>query len=191
MERNQFDARSWHKEPQPREEGSEFGRTTYVPISGLGRSLKRNELEYLSAARGGKRAVGCQDICCAHGVSNMISDTRQHAARQAFAAIEVITPIPDHNREQFFLEKPLRDAERIARTVKDLRPNLKDAERLGIDEKGAASLAKRLAEHHGRLLKLSDTLTLMHETRGKGAPRVRTAGAPRVTSHSSNLEQKR
>lgn len=191
MERNQFDARSWHKEPQPRDEDSEFGRTTYVPIPGLGRSLKRNELEYLATARGGKRAVGCQDICCAHGVANMVSDTRQHVARQAFAAVEVFTPIPDHNREQFFLEKPLRDTERVARTVKDLRPNPKDAERCGIDEKGMASLAKRLTEHHGRLLKLSDTLTLMHETRGKGAPRAKTAGGPRIANQSSNLVQRR
>jgi hypothetical protein len=189
MERNQFDARAWHKDPEPRDEDSEFGRTTYVPIPGLGRSLKRNELEYLSTARGGKRAVGCQDVCCAHGVTNMISDTRQHAARQAFAAVEVFAPIPDHNREQFFLEKPLRDTERIARTIKDLRPSLKDAARLGIDEKGAASLAKRLTEHHGRVLKLSDTLTLMHETRGKGAPRAKTASGPRTAAHPGNVQQ--
>ena len=191
MERNQFDARSWHKEPEPRDEESGFGKTTYIPIPGLAKSLKRNELEYLSNARGGKRALGCQDVCCSHGVTNMVSDTRQHAARQAFAAVEVFTPVPDHNREQFFLEKPLRETERIARTIKDLRPNAKDAARFGIDEKGAASLTKRLTDHHGRVVKLGDTLTLMHETRGKGAPRAKTASGPRISGHSDNIQQMR
>ncbi|MEW6437794.1 MAG: hypothetical protein AB1508_11590 [Pseudomonadota bacterium] len=191
MERNQFDARSWHKDPRPKDEDGDFGRTTYVPIPVLGRALKRNELELLSAARGGKRAVGCQDICCADGVANMIADTRQHAARQAFAAVEVFAPIPDHNREQFFLEKPLRETERVARTVKDLKPPPKEAERLGIGQEAMVNLFKRLTEHHGRIVKLGDTLALMHEARGKGAPRAKSAAGPRHSLNTHNIEEKR
>lgn len=191
MGQSQFNARAWHKEPKAKDDDDAFGRTTYVPVAGLGRSVKRKELELLATARGGKLAVACQDECCPHGVANMISDPRQHAARQALATVEVFVPIPDHSRERFFLDKPLRNTERIARTIRDLKPQVKEAERLGIDERGMNSLMQRMADYHGQLLKLTDTLALMHEARGKGAPRAKTAAAPRTSTSRSNKIEKR
>ncbi len=186
-EQNQFDARSWHKEPKQREEGAGFGRTIYVPIPGLGRSVSRAELELLASARGGKRAVACQDACCAHGVADMSRDHRQHAARQAFACVEVLAGVPDMSRERFFLDKPLREAEKLARTIKDLRPSEKDAERLGVN---LESLSKRMADHHERIVKLEDALGHFHDSRGKSAPRAK-ACEPRNSHDMMNSENAR
>lgn len=186
-EQNQFDARSWHKAPKEPDEDSRFGRTIYVPVPGLGRSVTRKELELLASARGGKRAVACQDVCCAHGVQNMMGDYRQHAARQTFACVEVLAAVPDMNREQFFLDKPLREAERLARTIKDLRPSPKDAERLGVD---VESLTKRMTTHYERIVKLEDALGVLHDARGKGAPRAKVC-EPRVSPERVNSEKVR
>jgi len=186
-EQNQFDARSWHKAPKERDEDGSFARTVYVPISGLGRSVTRQELELLASARGGKRAVACQDTCCAHGISNMTRDHRQHTARQAFACVEVLAGVPDMNRESFFLDKPLREAEKLARTIKELRPSEQDAARLGVNSE---SLAKRMAVHHECIVRLGDTLGLLHDNRGKGAPRAKTCEA-RVTSGTMNSKNAR
>jgi hypothetical protein len=169
-ERNQFDARSWHKDPPPRDESSGFGRKTYISIPGLGRTVSKQELEYLASARGGKSVVGCQDTCCAHGVVDMLNDPRRHAARQEFACVEALSKVPDLSREQFFLDKPMRDAERVSRTVKDLKPSQKEAERLMVDWE---SLDDRLKEHHKKIGKLSDALTHLHDTRGNDAPRAK------------------
>ncbi len=168
-EREQFNARSWHKEPKKRDENDGFGRTTYIPVPGLGRSFKSKELDLLASAKGGKRAVACQDSCCAHGIQDTKNDPRQHATRQAFAPIDALGAVPDHNRESFFLDKPLRDAERLARIIKDLKPSQKDAERLDVD---MVSLKKRTDDHHRKIGKLSDALGLMHDERGAGAPRA-------------------
>lgn len=186
-EQNQFNARSWHQAPKVPDEDVPFGRKIYVPIPGLGRSVARNELELLASARGGRRAVACQDICCAHGIQSMTGDYRRHSARQTFACVEILAAVPDMNREQFFLDKPLREAERLARTIKELRPSPKDAERLGVD---ADSLAKRMTAHYERIAKLEDALGDLHDARGRGAPRAKVC-EPRLLPERTNSEEAR
>ncbi|MDD9908138.1 MAG: hypothetical protein OXR62_00435 [Ahrensia sp.] len=171
-ERGKFDAGGWHKEPTPRDESNPFRRATYIPISGLGRAFKGKEIELLASAKGGRKLVGCQNECCAHGVQDMKSDPRQHAANESLAPIRALASVPDFNREDYFLSRPLREAETLARNLKDLNPSQKDAERLDVN---LESLKKRLGDHHRKIGKLSDTLGLLHDERGAGAPRAPVA----------------
>ncbi len=186
-EREQFNARSWHKEPKKRDNDDGFGRATYIPVPGLGRSFKSKELDLLASAKGGKRAVACQDTCCAHGIQDMKNDPRQHATRQSFAPIDALGAVPDLNRESYFLDKPLREAETLARIIKDLKPSRKDAERLDIDME---SLKKRLDDHHRKIGKLGDTLGLMHDERGAGTPRALTCSQRGGNKSSNKREEK-
>ncbi|WP_085899437.1 hypothetical protein [Kiloniella majae] len=169
-ERCQFKANSWHKTPQERDSSKPFGRTTYIPISGLGRRLSAKELKLLASAKGGKKYLGCQDICCKHGVQNMLEDSRQHSAYQAISPIKRLSEVPDLNRENFFLESPLLEAERLARNIKDLNPSPAEAEKYSID---ISSLKGRLTKYHHSVGKLSDALSLLHSERGAGAPRAK------------------
>jgi hypothetical protein len=68
------------------------------------------------------------------------------------------------------LASPMRQVETRSRTVADLRPTRKEAERLGVD---LDSLQKRLIDHHRRISKFSDAPGLIADQRGTGAPRVR------------------
>ena len=113
--------------------------------------------------------MGCQDSCCRSSVRDMLADSRQHAAHQALAPVLTMSEIPDLRREDFFLEKPLRNAERVARNIKDLNPSAKEAEKLKID---LDSLKKRMNDHHKKLGKFSDALGLLHDERGAAGPRA-------------------
>lgn len=162
-ERGRFNAGGWHNDPKKRDPEKSFGRATYVPIPGLGRRLVANELQLLASAKGGRKHLGCQDVCCRHGVADMLADTRQHSAHQTIAPIRALADVPDLNRESFFLEKPLREAERLARNIKDLNPSKDEAMKLDVD---LESLKKRMTEHHRKIGKLSDALSLLHDQRG-------------------------
>lgn len=169
-ERARFDAGDWHKEPQQRADDKKFSRATYIAVPGLGRRLQSKEFELLAGARGGHKYLGCQDQCCAHGVRDMLSDPRQHAAFQAIAPVRRLAEVPDLNREGFFLDKPLREAERLARNIKDLNPAKIDAEKAQVD---LESLKRRLTEYHRGIGKFGDALSLLHDERGDDAPRAR------------------
>lgn len=169
-ERARFDAKSWHKLPKEREKGATFRRATRIPIGGLGRTLGKKELQLLAGAKGGRKYLSCQDPCCAHGVKDMLTDPRQHSAYQATAPIAALSKIPDLNRERHFLEKPLLDAERLARNIKDLNPSVAEATKLEVN---LESLKKRMSEHHRKIGKFSDALSLLHNERGAAAPRAK------------------
>lgn len=186
-ERGQFNAGSWDKYPKERDPDKPFGRTNYVPIPGLGRRLASKELQLLASAKGGRKHLGCQDACCQHGVSDMLADSRQHAAYQTIAPIRALAEVPDQNREGFFLDKPLRDAERIARNVKDLNPSKADAKELNVD---LDSLKRRLSEHHRKIGKFSDTLSLLHDERGAGAPRAKACRYRTGASGAARMENR-
>lgn len=168
-ERCRFDANTWHKKPKYIDPNKPFGRASYIPISGLGRRLKKNELELLANAKSGHKYLACQDPCCLHGVKNMLADTKQHTAHQTLAPINNMAKVPDLNRENYFIEKPLREAERLSRNIKDLNPSQVDASNLKVD---LSSLKKRMTEHHRKIGKFSDTLRLIHDAREAGAPRA-------------------
>ncbi len=177
-ERGTFNAASWHKIPQERDTNKPFGRTIYIPIPRLGRRLSKKELQVLASAKGGKKHLGCQDLCCQHGVSDMLTESRQHAAFQAIAPIQKMSKIPDFNRENYFIEQPLRQAEQLARNIKDLNPSKVDADNLGVK---LESLKKRMTEHHSKIGKFSDALSLLHDERGAGGQRA-IACSPRNLS---------
>ena len=168
-ERGSFNASNWHNPQKERDPDKPFGRTVYHPIPGLGRRLSTKELTLLAGAKGGRKLVGCQNSCCRSGVRDMLADSRQHAAHQALAPVLTMSEIPDLRREDFFLEKPLRNAERVARNIKDLNPSAKEAEKLKID---LDSLKKRMNDHHKKLGKFSDALGLLHDERGAAGPRA-------------------
>lgn len=91
------------------------------------------------------------------------------------------------NRESFFLDKPLREAEKLAWAIKELRPTEQDAARLGVNSE---SLAQRMSDHHKVLVKLGDTLGLLHDSRGKGAPRAKACES-RAKSGTMNTKNAR
>lgn len=187
-ERERFDARLWHKPPPERNDDDNFGRTVRIVIPGYGRSFTIKELELLASARGGKKLVACGDRkCCLHGLPDMISDHREHAAYQSFSAIESMAAIPDLNRERYFLNGPLKQARRRARMIKDLRPTQKEADIRGVD---LQSLLKRTNDHSGKINKLYTTLERYHESRADGAPRAR-AVSPRKQISLTDEEKKK
>lgn len=182
-ERSQFNAGSWHNLPKERDPDKPFGRTTYIPIPGLGRRLSTKELQLLASAKGGRKHLGCQDACCQHGVKDMLADSRQHATFQTIAPIRSLAEVPDLNREEHFLKKPLLDAERLARNIKDLNPSKTDAEEMKVD---LDSLKRRMSEHHRKIGKFSDALSLLHDERGSGAQRAKVCRYR--TGHAGNAQ---
>ena len=184
-ERGQFNAGTWHNAPKERDPDKPFGRTTYITIPRLGRRISSKELQLLASAKGGRKHLGCQDACCQHGVKDMLADSRQHAAFQTIAPIAALAGVPDLNREGYFLEKPLLEAERLARNIKDLNPSKAEAKDLKVD---LDSLKRRMTEHHRKIGKLSDTLSLLHDDRGAVAPRAKVCGYR--TGTSGTLQQK-
>ena len=186
-ERGSFSAASWHKEPQARDESKPFGRTTYLEIPGLGRRLKAKEVQLLATAKGGHKYLGCQDPCCKHGVKDMIADPRQHAAYQAISPIKKLSEVPDLNRESYFIDKPLLEAEQLARNIKDLNPSKQEVEKTGID---FDNLKFRLGEYHRKIGKFSDVLRFIHDQKEKGAPRAQTCKS-RVDNNLSNEKREK
>lgn len=168
-ERQQFSAGTWHNPPKERDPDTPFGRKSYIPVPGLGRRLSTKEIQLLASAKGGRKYLSCQDACCKHGLKDMLTEARQHAANQAISPVRNLAEIPDLNREIFFLEKPLREAERLARNIKDLNPSKSEADELQVDP---VSLKRRMTEHHRKIGKLYDTLNLLHDERGPGAQRA-------------------
>jgi hypothetical protein len=169
-ERFSFDAGNWHKTPEPRDESQPFGRTTYIEIPGLGKRINKREFQLLASAKSGHKYLGCQDRCCSHGVRSMLDDTLQHAAYQALAPIRRLSEVPNLNREGFFLDKPLREAEQLARNIKDLNPSKIEAEKSGVN---LESLKKRLSEYHSKIGRYSDALSSIHDKREAGSPRAK------------------
>ena len=169
-ERERFDAGSWHKPPEPRDDEAEFGRAVRVPMPFIGRSATLHELDVLVSARGGRRLVACGDPnCCLHGYSDMISDPRRHAAGQVFRAISNLEHVPDLRREAYFLEGPMAEADRTARQLRLLRPSAAEASKRKVD---LGRLMKRLEEHSHRLGRNLSMLEALHETRGDEGPRA-------------------
>ncbi len=170
-EHERFDARDWHKEPEPFEDGTRFARAVRVSIPGLDKSVKRNELEVLASARTGRRLCGCNDrACCPHGYAEMVADPRGHAARRLMQSITNLEAVPDLRREAHFLNGPMAEADRRGREIKALRPPPSEAARHGVilDE-----LMRRLASHSHRNEKLRASFEHLHETRGLEGPRAR------------------
>jgi hypothetical protein len=168
-ERSHFEANAWHKEPKARDEDQSFGRTAYIVIPGLGRRLAAKELRVLAGAKGGRKLLGCQDPCCAHGLQSTLNEPRQHAAFHAIAPIQRLAGVPDLNRPRYFLDHPLREAEQLARNIKDLNPTKTECESAGVD---IVSLKKRLTEHHRYIGKFSDTLSLLDDQREQAHERA-------------------
>lgn len=170
-ERERFDARNWHKPPEPTEENTPFGRAVRVPVPGLDKSMTIKELDVLASARSGRRLCGCGDrTCCPHGYASMLEDPRGHAARSQIKSIRDLEAVPDLRRESYFLGGPMTEADRRGREIIALRPLAAEAERRGVklDE-----LMKRLTKHSQRTEKLRASLEHLHELRGEDGPRAR------------------
>lgn len=156
-ERDRFNARDWHKLPKEREEGAPFGRPVYVPLPGLDKAFRENDLRVIASATGGRRLVACPDRgCCLRGLESMLQNPRAHIARQQFAMIDRLGSVPDTRRIDHFLNVDLRGAERAARDLARLNTS---------DEK----LNRTLVEARKRI----DRMARMYETlaeRERGTP---------------------
>ena len=169
-ERERFDASGWAKPPAPRDPDADFGRAVRVWIPSLNKSATVKELELLATARNGRRLLGCGDRHCCHGLEDMLSDPRRHAAYQAFREIRELQAVPDLRREHHFLAGPMAEADRVARQIKQLRPSAAEAEMREIDLDG---LMRRLHDHSRKTEKLRTTLEALHEARTDESPRAR------------------
>jgi hypothetical protein len=157
-ERERFDARSWHKPPQPRSDES-GGPPVRAAVPGLDKSLTVAELKLLAKAREGTRLVVCLDrACCRNGLDDMIRNPRHHAAHQRFERIRELARTPDSNREQHFLDGEMTRVDRTARQVKELRT-------------GEEQMTRRLLEHSRRVERLRTTLEHLHWMRRDDHPR--------------------
>lgn len=175
-ERERFDARVWHKPPPERKDGDEFGRAVRIGIPGLGKSGTINELELLVTARGGRKLVTCVDRrCCPHGLKDTIDDPRRHAAYQAFSPIQAMENIPLLSREHYFLNGPMVKADRLARDIKRLKPDVAEANLRKID---LEKLMRRFHDYSRKMEKLRTTLETFHESRNDETPKARPV-APR------------
>lgn len=187
-ERERFDARSWHNAPKEVEEGQSRGRTVRAYIPSLDRSATLKELELMVKARGGRRLIACCDrACCLNGYDDMKSDPRQHAAYQAFSAVEDLAKVPDLSREAHFLNGKMRIVDQQSRAIKDLKFSSEEAATLKVDPD---QLTKRLVEHSKKIGKMRSTLEHLHELRADGAPRARPL-APRVVKRSQTASVKK
>ena len=156
-ERERFSARDWHKQPKEREEGASFGRPIYVPLPGLDKAFRAQDLKAIASATGGRRLVACPDRgCCPHGLESMLQNPRAHIARQQFAMIDHLGSVPDTRRIGHFIDVDLRGAERTARDLARLNT-------------GNEKLNRALVEGRNRI----DRMARMYETlaeRERGTP---------------------
>ena len=183
-ERERFDARAWHLTPPERKDENSFGRAVRIAIPGLGKSATIKELELLASAKGGRKLVACGDrLCCPHGLKDMIDDPRRHAAYQIFSRIRALEDIPHLSREHYFLNRPMAEADRLARGIKKLRPSESEAALHQID---LSKLKGRYHDYSRKVEKLRTTLETIHEARSDDTPRARPV-APRLR-HSIKRE---
>ena len=121
-ERERFDARSWHKPPKARDPNARFGRSIYIPVSGMDKSFRKRDLEVIANSTRGRRLVACGDRqCCPNGLSSMISNPRAHTSRQRLLAVENLFQVPDALRISHFLSQDMDGARRKASELARLR----------------------------------------------------------------------
>ena len=156
-ERDRFNARDWHRPAKVREDGASFGRPVYVPLPGLDKAFRAQDLKAIASASGGRRLVACPDReCCPRGLESMLENPRAHIAQQQFTVIDRLASVPDTRRIGHFLETDLRRAERAARDLARLNT-------------GNDKLNEALVEGRKRI----DRMARMYETlteRERGAP---------------------
>jgi hypothetical protein len=100
----------------------------------------------------------------------MINDPRRHAAYQAFSRVRALEAIPRLSREHYFINGPMAEADRLARSIKQLKPSNSEAARRKIDP---SKLMKRFHDYSRKMEKLRTTLGKIHEARSDDTPRAR------------------
>lgn len=176
-ERERFDASGWHQPPVKDEEKKSGGRTNRIYVPALDHSLTVQELKALAKARGGRRLIACSDRECCPDMDDMIKDWRSHFLRQRSNQIQRIANIPDLKREADFIAKDLATADQQSRQIKELNPIESELKprRGETASQAKEKLIERLKKYSRREEKMRATLEDLHETRGEGAPRARSA----------------
>ncbi len=100
----------------------------------------------------------------------MIDDPRRHAAYQAFSRVRALEDIPRLSREHYFINGPMAEADRLARSIKQLKPSDSEAALREID---SSKLMKRFHDYSRKLEKFRTTLEKFHEARSDETPRAR------------------
>lgn len=100
----------------------------------------------------------------------MIDDPRRHAAYQAFSRVRALEDIPRLSREHYFINGPMAEADRLARSIKQLKPSDSEAALREID---SSKLMKRFHDYSRKLEKFRTTLEKIHEARSDETPRAR------------------
>ena len=118
VERDRFDARSWHRPQQQPTADRSFGRPIHRPPPGLDKSSRKRDFRAITSTARGPRLVACGDReCCPRGPTSMLENHRSHIARQKVRAIDALYAVPDARRVYHFINVELRGAERLARDL--------------------------------------------------------------------------
>ncbi|GKY89450.1 hypothetical protein STA1M1_33190 [Sinisalibacter aestuarii] len=186
-ERERFSASGWEKPPAPRD-GQKGGSQKRVSVPGLNRSLSVPEFEVMCSARGGKRLLVCPDRkVCPNGIGDMIADTKRVAAHEALTHLATIAAVPDQRRADHFLEHRVKEVDRNARQVKNLKPKKEEAEQRGVD---LERLLVRLADHSDKIGKMRSAFEHMHEEKKDRPHRARPVCPRRDSGTDIEIGQK-
>ena len=121
-ERDRFDARKWHIQPEKPVSNEPFGRPIYFPLPDFDKSFRKEDLEAIANTPRGHRLVACGDRdCCPRGLTSMLNNHRSHIARQKFRAVDDLFNVPDSRRIDHFMSVEMRNAERKARDLVRLK----------------------------------------------------------------------
>ena len=121
-ERDRFDARKWHVQPEKPSSNGPFGRTVYFPLPDFDKSFRKEDLEAIANTPRGQRLVACGDRdCCPRGLTSMLNNHRSHIARQKIRAVNDLSNVPDSRRIDHFMSVEMRNAERKARDLVRLK----------------------------------------------------------------------
>ena len=167
-ERGRFDASSWHKEPIQKDDGSGFGLTKRMSIPLLDKSLTEPELRILASASGARRLINCGDLCCSHGLEDMIKDPKRHAIFQSMKLVDELNQKPDLSRAEHYVDDMLVKSVSFANRVAKLKPKQNS---VGNSNVNIENLMNRLKKHSEDKSKIHQALERLLEDMGDGYSR--------------------
>ena len=174
VERDRFDARSWHRPQRQPTADRSFGRPIHLPLPGLDKSFRKRDFRAITSTARGRRLVACGDReCCPRGLTPMLENHRSHIARQKFRAFDALYAVSDARRVYHLINVELRGVERLAR----------DLVHLNVDD---GRLNKALSDWRKRI----DSITRMFETLSErtrpSPPPLKRRQGPGAPTHRSS-----
>ena len=120
---DRFNARDWHKKRKPDSSERIRGRRRFIPLPHLDKSFTEGELATIRSIPGGRRKIACGDkACCGPtGLSYLNDGLKAHIAFQTARSLAELSGVPVLKRAEHFMNHDMRDAERKARDLENLK----------------------------------------------------------------------